>query len=131
MTDLLVDIHPWIGYLVAAVMLVIAFVAFGRAKEAREFTPGSYVLAMVLLDIQVTLGLLLYVLDGRWEDRPELAYLHPALALLALAIGHARVGRARRVQMAVDAHRMAGRGLLMALVVVAAAIGVASAPAFM
>ena len=85
----------------------------------------------MLLDIQVLLGLIQYVLGSYWDDRPEIAYLHPGLALLALIVGHAMLGRARRLQMAVDAHRTAGRGLLFALVLIVAAIGVATAPAFL
>jgi heme A synthase len=130
-TEFLVDVHPWTGYIVSVVLLITAMVAFKRAKDAREFTNGPYSLAMVLLDIQVLLGLVLYALDGYWDARPEIAYLHPVLALLALGIGHALLGRAKKTQMAVDAHRTAGRGLVLALVFTLLAVGVASAPAFL
>jgi hypothetical protein len=130
-SDVVFTIHQWVGYGVAVVVLVSALMGFSRAKDAREFTPGPYAAAMVLLDIQVLLGLVLYVLGGYWNDRPEIAYLHPVLALLALGIGHALIGRAKKHRMAVEAHRTAGRGLLLALVFVFAAIGVASAPAFL
>lgn len=130
MTEFLVNLHPWTGYVVSVVLLVSAMVAFKRAKDGREFTAGPYSLAMVLLDIQVLLGLVLYVVDGYWDARPEIAYIHPVLAVLALGVGHALVGRAKKTQMAVDAHRTAGRGLVIALVLTLAAVGVASAPAF-
>jgi hypothetical protein len=130
-TDLLVTIHTWLGYLVAVVVLVAASMAFKRAKDTREFARGPYAGAMVLLDIHVLLGLILYGIGGYWDARPEIAYLHPALALIALGVGHALLGRARKTQMAVDAHRTAGRGLVLALLFILAAIGVASAPAFL
>lgn len=126
MTEFLVNLHPWTGYVVTVVLLIVAFVAFKRAKDAREFTPGPYALAMVLLDIQVLLGLILYGIGGYWDERPEIAYLHPVLAVLALGAGHALLGRARKTQMAVDAHRTAGRGLIVALVLALAAVAVAS-----
>jgi hypothetical protein len=130
-SDTLFTIHMWVGYAVSVVVLVSALMGFSRAKDAREFAPGPYAAAMVLLDIQVLLGLVLYVVGSYWEARPEIAYLHPVLALLALGIGHALLGRARKQRMAVEAHRTAARGLLLALLFVFAAIGVASAPAFL
>ncbi len=131
MTATLVNVHPWLGYLVSVVVLGSALIAFRSAKDASEFKPGPYSLAMVLLDVHVTLGIVLYAVGGYWDARPEVAYLHPALALAALGIGHALLARARRTQLAVEAHRAAGRGLIGALVFVLLSIGVASAPPFL
>jgi hypothetical protein len=130
-TELLATVHPWLGYLVSIVVLLVAMLAFSKAKEAAEFRSGPYALAMVLLDIQVTLGIVLYVIGQYWNARPEIAYVHPVLAVAALGVGHALLSRAKGTQMAVDAHRTAGRGLLLALLLVLASIGVASAPAFL
>lgn len=134
MTELLLTIHPWLGYLVTVVVLVVAFMAFGRAKDAREFVATPFSVAMILLDVQVLLGIVLYGVGGYWDldvTRPEIAFVHPALGLLALIIGHAGLRRARREQMAVDAHRKIGRALVTAFVVVLLSIGVASAPPFL
>lgn len=131
MTAVLADVHQWLGYLVSVVVLGAALVAFRKAKEAAEFRPGPYALAMVLLDLHVTLGIVLYGAGQYWNARPEVAYVHPVLAFAALGVGHALLSRARSTQMAVDAHRTAGRGLVFALLLVLAAIGVASAPAFL
>ena len=118
MVDLLFEAHRGFGYLVALLLLVAAVMAFGRAKDAREFTKGPYAGTMVALDIQVLLGLVLYGVDGYWEAAPLIAYVHPLLGLAALGVGHALVGRAAKQQQVVDAHRTAGRGLLIALVLV-------------
>lgn len=130
-TDVLHQVHMWLAYAATVVVLVGALMGFGRAKDAREFSPGAYAFPMVLLDIVVTLGLVLYVVSQAWQARPEIAYLHPILAVIALGLGHAFLGRAKQQRMAVDAHRTAARGLLIALLFVFAAIGVASAPAFL
>jgi hypothetical protein len=130
-TATLATVHPWLGYLVSVVVLGTALIAFRSAKDASEFRPGPYSLAMVLLDVLVTLGIVLYAVGGDWDARPEIAYLHPALALASLGVGHALLTRAKRTQMAVEAHRTAGRGLVVALVFILAAIGVASAPPFL
>lgn len=126
MDDILFEAHRGVGYLVAVVLLVSAFLAFGRARDAREYTKGPYAGAMVLVDIQVLLGLVFYGLEGYWEADPLIAYVHPALALAALGVGHALIGRAGRQQQVVDAHRTAGRGLVAALVLAAAAVAVAT-----
>jgi heme A synthase len=126
MSETLFQIHQVVGYVVSLVVLVSALMAFSRAKDAREFSKGPYVGALVLLDIQVLLGLVLYGVDGYWEAGALIAYVHPLLALGALGAGHALVGKARKQQMAVEAHRTAGRGLVIAFVLVLAAIGVAS-----
>ena len=126
MSETLFQIHQVVGYVVSLVVLVSALMAFSRAKDAREFSKGPYVGALILLDIQVLLGLILYGVDGYWEAGALIAYVHPLLALGALGAGHALVGKARKQQMAVEAHRTAGRGLVIAFVLVLAAIGVAS-----
>ncbi len=131
MTDVLSTAHEWLAYAASIVVLGAALTASRNAKDASEFRPGLYVAAMVLVDIVVTLGIVQYVLWEAWNLRPEVAYLHPALAVAALAAGHFFIGRAKRTQMAVEAHATARRGLLLALVGVLAAIGVASAPPFL
>lgn len=131
MNEFLQNVHPWLGYVVTVVVLASALLGSKRAKDAKEFEPGPYAGPMVLLDIHVTLGIVLYVVGGYWDARPEIAYLHPAFALAALGVGHAFLGRARKQQMAADAHRTAARGLLIALALVVVAIGVASAPPFL
>jgi hypothetical protein len=100
--DLLATIHQYTGYAIVLVVLVLAVLGFGRAKDAREFTPGPYVIGAVLLDIQVLAGLVLYGMGGYWEHPSALVrYLHPRLALLALVAAHVGVKRARGQQMAV------------------------------
>jgi hypothetical protein len=124
----LLVVHQWTGYLVTVLVLLAAFVAFGRAKDAREFEPGLFRAVFALMALQIVLGLVLYAVDGYWDAPPLIAYVHPALAVLAIGIGQMLLGRARKTQMAVDAHRLAGRGLLLSFVFVVAAVGVASWP---
>jgi hypothetical protein len=124
----LLTVHTWAGYAVSVVVLLATIAAFGRAKDGREFEPGLYRAAFGLLTIQVVLGIVLYGLDGYWNaDSPLIAYVHPLLGVAALGVGQALLGRARKTQMAADAHRIAGRGLLLSFVLVLAAIGTASA----
>jgi hypothetical protein len=125
-TELLLMVHPWTGYAVSALVLVASLAAFKRAKDGVEFRSGIYRAAYLLLSVQVLLGILLYGLGGYWDAAPLIAYVHPVLGVLALGVGQALLGRARKTQMAADAHRLAGRGLLITLLLVMLSIGVAS-----
>lgn len=126
MTELLLNVHPWLGYAVSALVLVASLAAFKRAKDGVEFRAGIYRAAYLLLSVQVLLGIVLYLLDGYWDAAPLIAYVHPVLGILALGAGQALLARARKTQMAADAHRLAGRGLLLTLLLVMISIGVAS-----
>jgi len=121
MLSALTLIHTNLGYLVFLVVLVATLVAF------RSGTPDAPVsrftsLSMVLLDVHVSVGIFFYVVGQWWTADPLIAYVHPALALAALAAGHIGIGRARRERNP----RLAAVGLAGALVLVTAAIGVAS-----
>lgn len=131
MAELLDTIHPWLGYVVIVLLLLAARSAFGRARDAREFQSGTFSFPLVLLDVHVLLGLILYVLQSGWDARPEVAYLHPVLALVALVVGHRSLRRARDEQQAAAAHRIAGRGLIATALIAAIAVAVVAVPAFL
>lgn len=127
MDDVLFSVHRILGYVVSLLVLGTAFVAFGRAKNGQEFSAGLYRGALGLLTLQVLLGIALYGTLQSWGSEPLIAYVHPILGVVALGAGQAMLGRARRTQMVVDAHRLAGRAMVVTLVLVLAGIGVASA----
>jgi putative copper export protein len=124
----LADIHGWTGYVVFVVVIAVAVMAFNRAKNAQEFEDTPFKVAAILLDLQVLLGLVVYGVGQYWSgDEPLIQYVHPVVMLLALGLAHAGLGGARKEQMAADAHRKVGRMLLIAVVLLIAGIGVASA----
>jgi hypothetical protein len=125
--DVLFQVHRALGYGISVLVLIAAFVAFGRAKNGQEFTSGLYRGVYGLLALHVLLGIVLYAVLGSWDTVALVAYVHPVLGVVALGAGQALLGRARRMQMAADAHRAAGRALVVTLVLVLAAIGVVSA----
>jgi hypothetical protein len=124
--DVLFSVHQMLGYALSVAVLVTAFVAFGRAKNGLEFSAGLYRAVYGLLAVHVLLGIALYGTSQAWERDALVAYVHPVLGIAALGAGQALLGRARRTQMAADAHRLAGRALLLTLVLILGAIGVAS-----
>lgn len=125
--DWLVDVHRFFGYFVSVFVLVRAFVGFGNAKNSAEFRVAPYRVAYALLGLQVLLGIIVYGAGGYWDAAPLIAYVHPVLGVLAIGLGQMMLGRARKLQMVTDAHRVASRGLVVSFVLIAAGIGVASA----
>ncbi len=119
--DMLAQIHSNLGYAVFLVVLAATVLAF---RSTASETPVSRFtsLTMVLLDVHVTIGIVLYVVGQWWGANLLLSVLHPALALAALAAGHIGIGRARRERNP----RLAAFGMAGALGLVTAAIAVAS-----
>lgn len=128
MEDVLFQVHRALGYAISLVVLGTAFVAFGRAKNGQEFTSGLYRGVYGVLALHVLVGIGLYGVVRAWNADSLVAYVHPVLGVVALGIGQVLLGRARRTQMAADAHRLAGRGLVLTLVFVLAAIAAVSVP---
>jgi hypothetical protein len=121
MGDALQLIHTNAGYLVYLVLLIATLLAFRTVEGAAPVSRFS-VLTMVLLDIHVTVGIIFYLTGGWYSADFLISVAHPVLAIAALGAGHVGIGRARRENNA----RLAAKGLAAALVLVTAAIGVAS-----
>lgn len=127
MTDTLFEIHRGIGYLAFVVVLVASVMAFNRAKNGQEFSDGLPKAAVILLDIQLLLGIVFYVVGEQWDRDPVVAFVHPLLNLAALGLAHVGLARARREQMAADAHRTVGRAFAIAMVLLLVGIGLVAA----
>ena len=120
--DVLDSAHEYLGYLVTLVVLGFTVVGFIDRRE-RGFAAKLFAVPAVLIDVQVLVGLLVYVVGGYWEHPSWwVRLLHPFLALSALAVSHFMVGRARRNESAVAARRTAATGLLIALLLIAGAL---------
>lgn len=127
MTDTLFEIHRGLGYLTFVVVAVASVMAFNRAKNGQEFSDGVAKAAVILLDIQLLLGVVFYVLAEQWEQDAIVAFVHPLVNLAALAVAHVGLARARREQMALDANRTVGRALAAAMLLLLVGIGLVSA----
>ncbi|MEY3019350.1 MAG: hypothetical protein RLZZ272_334 [Actinomycetota bacterium] len=121
-------VHQWLGYAVFLVVLVVAVLAWiGSRRSTKPALPRART-TMVLLDVHVTIGIVLYAVGAWWAegDAPLVAYVHPTLAIAALGVGHAALARARRADNAAAADRGLAVGFTIVLVLITAAIGVAS-----
>jgi heme A synthase len=120
------NIHEWLGYAVFVLVIVVAVLAWRDARRGSALEAGRASGTMILLDVHVTVGIVLYVLLRTWEQsaNPLVAYLHPLLAIAALGVGHAALARARRASNGREANRTIARGFGLAVVLITAAIGV-------
>lgn len=121
-------VHQVLGYVAALVVLTAGVIGLVQAREARAFLPRVYVIATIVLDVQVLGGLTVYLLGGYWGHGSLLVRLvHPVMALLALVAAHVHLKRSRRQQSDVAGHRTAAGGLLLALLAVLLGIAAVSA----
>lgn len=122
--DTLVTIHSLYRWLV-----LVALVAGGAAgilanARGRDWDRGAdrpYALVAVLVDIQIGLGIVLWLFGRGWEKGLFFAAIHPITMLLAVGVVHAAVARARALASR-RSHLVAGVGTLVALALVIAGI---------
>jgi hypothetical protein len=124
MTDFLVSFHSEWRWLVLVALVVALGFGIYRWRRPVPFAGGSarvFSLALVALDIQVLLGIVVWIAGRGWELGAFRAWIHPVGMLLALGVGHVFLGRARNAEGS-EAFRLATLGILLTLAVVAAAI---------
>ena len=119
--ETLVDIHSWLRWLVLLALGGGTIVGFVSATQKREWNDTAYAVAAIIVDVQVALGIILWIFNQGWELGFFIAVIHPILMLAAVAVAHITVKRAR-TQGGTPAHMTAGIGLAISLVLVVAAI---------
>ena len=123
--DVLIGLHSlwrWVVLIVVLVAIIRALVGWLRGGD---WTSGDRTLALVTtiaVDIQLVLGLLVYIVAKGWNLGAFLAYVHPLIMIVAIAIIHIASARTRRVESAVAKHRTLALGLIAAMILITAAI---------
>ena len=123
--DTLVTIHALVRWLVLVALIGGAIVAFGAPRRPGEaFANPVFSGVAILVDVQVTIGLILYVFNEGWDQSAFIAYIHPIAMLLALSVTHVAIARGRRTSSHNHAagNRTVGVGLVLSLVLIMAAI---------
>lgn len=121
MHDTLLLIHSIVRWFVLAGLVGVLVAGAVEMSRGEGHAPGLhrlFTVAVGLLDLQVTLGLILWVVAGAWNLGVFRAYIHPAGMLLALAIAHIGVSRAKSGR----GPRAALTGLAVALLLIVAVI---------
>lgn len=122
MTEFFFDAHQiWQYVSLAAVILSIGF---SFQKEMTSTSEKVYRISAVAIDIQVALGIVLWLFDSGWSLGLVQGWVHPIFGLAAVGAVHAVVSMARRLD-PVEANKRVRWGFIAVLVLVVAAIGVA------
>ena len=122
--DFLVDIHSWYRWVVLVVLLAVGVGGLLRSRQGAQWSSDSerpFTLATILFDLQLAIGIVLWIGDKGWDQDFFIKVIHPVGMLLAAGIAHMALVRARKGDEQ-RAYATAGAGLLVALVVVAALI---------
>ncbi len=123
MTEFFVSAHMWWQYVVLLAVVVSLFFAF-RSAMMDSTAETVYRITAVTVDVQVALGIVIWFANSGWSLDFMQGWLHPILGLAALGVLHAFIGRARKGHPEV-ANRTVRTGLIIAIVLVVAAIGIA------
>lgn len=122
--DFLVDIHSWYRWVVLAVLLTVGVGGLMRGRQGAQWSKDSdrpFTLATILFDLQLVIGIVLWIGNKGWDQDFFIKVIHPVGMLLAAGIAHLALVQARKTD-AGRAYTTAGAGLLVALAVVAAVI---------
>ena len=112
--ETLVTVHSWLRWLVLLALLTGVVVAIYRYRARARFEPSLYQLAVMTVDIQVTVGIVIWVVDDGWSETFFFKVLHPSFMLVALAIAHIGLALAKRRNDA-RSNLLAGGSSLVAL----------------
>ena len=88
MLETLVTVHSWMRWLVLAALLGGAVLGVLRYRSKSEWNPSLFQLAVMVVDIQVTIVIVMWIFDDGWSETFFFKVLHPVFMLLALAVAH-------------------------------------------
>ena len=123
--DTLVTIHSLVRWLVLLALVGGVVVAFGAARRPGEaFANPVFSGVAISVDVQVVIGLILYIFNEGWDQGAFIAYIHPIAMVLALGVAHVAIARGRRTSSHNHAagNRIVGVGLVVSLLLIMAAI---------
>src|SRR5207249_9929435 len=118
--DALVSAHSilrWLVLLAAVVALVVALVGWLGAGTSERTARQATLAYAVVLDLQVLLGIVIWVTEKRWAGGGrQFQFEHPLMMMVALAVVHVIAARARRAKNSYSAARLRTIGIGVSLV---------------
>ena len=118
--ETLVTVHSWLRWVVLVALLGGALLGFYRYRAGAAWEAGPFQIGVMTVDIQVTIGIVIWVFDDGWSETFFFKILHPAFMLAALAIAHLGLIMARRRDETRSYLFVGGTYLLSLLLIVAA-----------
>jgi hypothetical protein len=126
MQAVVLDIHNvwrWVVLVTAAAAIVKALVGWLSQGPWSSLDDRLGMFYTVALDIQVLLGVILYILAQRWRlPDPFFAFIHPIVMIIALTLAHIGRGRSRKAETPQAKHQAAATFYLISFFLIVAAI---------
>lgn len=119
--DILVEAHSGLRWLVLVALAATAVVSYLRMSRDADTHEQWLAWVAIVIDVQVTIGIVLYLFNQGWSQGGFIAVFHPIAMLAALGVFHAGISRGRLMGRAAG-WRTIGIMTLIALVIILAAI---------
>lgn len=122
--DTLVTVHSLVRWVVLVALVAAAGLALTRSRAGAAWAEGAdrpFAIASVLFDIQLTLGIILWIGTQAWSDNLFIGVIHPLGMIAAAGVLHVFIGRARKAASA-QSYRTVLIGLAATVVLVLLAI---------
>lgn len=120
--ETLVTVHSAFRWVVLVAIVGAAGLAFARRGAVwAEGADRPFVITSILFDIQLAIGIVLWIGTRAWDDNVFIAAIHPVGMLAAAGVLHAFIGRARK-EGSTGPYRTLLIGLVSTAVLVVAAI---------
>lgn len=94
--EILVEAHSGLRWLVVLALVATAIIALTRSSRAEAPTDRWLQWVAILFDIQVTIGVVLYLFNQGWEQGGFIAYWHPIGMIAAVAVFHIGLSSGRK-----------------------------------
>ena len=94
--DILLMLHTyfrWIVLFFAIVAIVFAVLTVSGSRPWDALSDRASLIFTIALDVQFVIGLLLWVVEQRWQIADMVTWAHPIAMIVAVALAH--VGRSR------------------------------------
>lgn len=125
MQNALVDIHSfwrWVVLIVLTVALLRGLAGWLRGGEWSGFDRTLLLTTVGALDLQLLLGIIIWILGRHWNSGTFLAVTHPLVMIAGVGVAHLASARIKRAPDAVGKYRVLAIGVFLALFLITAAI---------
>ncbi len=91
MVDWLVAVHSlwrWVVLLTAVFAVVLALLSATGRRPWNAVSDRTALFFTISMDVQLLIGLALWLLQARWGDGLYLGYIHPVVMIAAVGLAH-------------------------------------------
>jgi cytochrome bd-type quinol oxidase subunit 2 len=125
----LVEAHSglrWLVVVAGVAAVIVPLLAIASPSRLLRWVRSTVALYAILVTVQVLIGVVLWISQGRWDSANVfLSWIHPVAMLVGTGLAHAGLARARRGEGA-EVARAGAVFSVLSLVVITAAVPTAS-----